>query len=442
MAIHLFIDTNIYLNFYHFNNDDVASLDSLTQKLDNGTVILHLPVHVMNEWERNRETKLKTAANEFKKTAFQVAIPRHMTNLSMAQQYTEAIGLAKRARDVLIAEATAKARTYQLEVDEAIAAVFVGAQVHLEDDIIYGRGKMRADKGNPPGKNGSVGDQYNWEMLLDKVPAEDLYIISKDGDYASPLPGNDANGMAYPNAFLQAEWRNKKSRNLYIFDSLKGFLRHHDRVVLPAEAAIAAAAVVAAAAAVQPEGAEAESLAEPIVENLANANEVPEAQPADEPIQAPAEPLEAAAPPVEGAAEEVALGNAALPAQLVAAAAAAAANREHLAEATPEERLRINQLVSALADSESFYVTHRVIESFRGLEDKMVKADADALADAAAANNQIRWIISDSDVNQFYLRLLSRHIAELDPVHVDNLISMLGIDTDESVDEEQSQVED
>jgi hypothetical protein len=45
--------------------------------------------------------------------------------------------------------------------------------------------------GNPPGKQGSLGDAINWEALLAEVPdGEDLYLIADDRDYLSVLNEN------------------------------------------------------------------------------------------------------------------------------------------------------------------------------------------------------------------------------------------------------------
>ncbi|OJA99929.1 PIN domain-containing protein [Burkholderia ubonensis] len=179
MAMHLFIDTNIYLSFYHHSKDDLESLEDLIMEIVDNHIVLHLPQQVSEEIERNRDVKLNTAVNEFKKTPLNVAIPRHMQSMATAETYATAIADAKQARDRLIAEATAKARLLELDVDTWLSFLYSVATGHEHDDEIFARGKLRAERGNPPGKNGSFGDQYNWEMLLEKLPDTDLYIVSR-----------------------------------------------------------------------------------------------------------------------------------------------------------------------------------------------------------------------------------------------------------------------
>ncbi|QJP98683.1 hypothetical protein C798_00085 [Herbaspirillum rubrisubalbicans Os34] len=404
MTTHVFVDTNVYLSLYHFSNDDVPSLAALKEKIEARQVVLHLPQQVVNEWYRNREVKLKAAAEDFSRTAFQVQIPRHMAGLAMAQQFTDAVAQAKRAREVLIAEATAAARTYSLAVDEAVLALFDNAESHAEDDDIFALARMRADKGNPPGKPGSVGDQYNWETLLAKVPDEsDLYVISKDGDFASALRGHEASGLIQPNAYLRREWQTRKSADIYIIDSIRAFNTHHERVILIAEAAVEVA--------VQLE--EAPRIVEPplLEENTQ--------LPAEDGLDAVLELAEDLPPFIEeGPAEQE-------PRDAVLSA-----------EEREEKRLAVADLVNSL----NFQATHRAISVLERFQDYFTSEDLNAMAEAAVNNSQIEWILSDDDVNQFYLRLVSRHIAEIEPDTVDRLIGRLDITLDGGIEQNEHPV--
>lgn len=386
MPLHLFIDTNVYLSFYHFSSDDIESIDILANRILAGEIVVHLPQQVENEWERNREIKLNNAANEFQKITFQTQIPRHMHDLSMAKTYLEAVTEAKRARDHLIAEANAKARTSGLKVDLLLRRLFDASTKHDDDDGIYERGKTRAERGNPPGKPGSIGDQYNWEMLLAKVPDVDLYVITKDGDYGSPLGGKDETGIAYPHPFLKREWSNRKNNaNLYIFESIKALLGYYSKTIVAAAAPIA-----------------------------------PPDQPIDQPQQAvePAQPREGAIVGEQANAQQT-------PEMIEADAALTVPQRTEKAAA-----------IEALVHSPNFQATHNAIANLTPWMPFFTKIDADRLAEAAVDNRQIGWIITDDDVNQFYLRFLSTHIAKLDAEHLDNLIELLGL-TPEEPEEDQ-----
>jgi hypothetical protein len=134
------------------------------------------------------------------------------------EQIREAYSAMSAARDQLVIEANAKALTFDLTVDKNLSRVVDFAIVYPDDDAVFSTAIGRADKGNPPGKKDSYGDQYNWEMLLAKVPEADLYVVSKDTDFASALAKSDKNGAIAPNDFLRREWAERKGKkNLYVF---------------------------------------------------------------------------------------------------------------------------------------------------------------------------------------------------------------------------------
>lgn len=80
------------------------------------------------------------------------------------------------------------------------------------------KAKFRLDIGNPPGKNGSLGDAINWESLVDKVPSdEDVHFITDDNDYYSALEEHKVK------PFLLREWQDKKSGNICCYRRLSTF---------------------------------------------------------------------------------------------------------------------------------------------------------------------------------------------------------------------------
>ena len=98
------------------------------------------------------------------------------------------------------------------------------AKAHLietSDDLIE-KSKLRVSIGNPPGKNGSLGDAINWEALLETIPkGEDLYLIADDRDYFSALDEHK------PKEFLIREWEERKNANVYFYRRLTPFFKEH-----------------------------------------------------------------------------------------------------------------------------------------------------------------------------------------------------------------------
>ncbi|WP_162922913.1 MULTISPECIES: PIN domain-containing protein [Burkholderia] len=417
IPMHLFIDTNAYLSFYQHTGDDVPALDKLFQEVTKGSIVLHIPRQVRDEFTRNRDARLAAAAKDFKNVPFKTDIPRHMLGLSKADSYQKAILEARKARDTLIAEANLKARTHQLDVDIYIKSLFEAGEEYQHDDTVFSAGKLRAERGNPPGKPGSNGDQYNWEMLLARVPQTDLYVITKDGDFVSALDGKDEGGMTYPNAFLREEWQTKKlGYNLYVFETLKALLSHYDKAI----------AINAAPQPVvkfeldlrKPEHApdgdfeldlrkinvlheglpalDAQHFFQPV-----------EQQPAAEPV--PVEPEAPAAEPQRRAEIE----------------------NDGL---TPEDRALKHEAMKRLIESESFAVTHAAISELKRFVHNFTTFEANALCDVAQDNTQITWIFDDKDVTDFYSALVSHHFGDLNPDTLDNMIEMLGLAPDEEED--------
>ena len=85
----------------------------------------------------------------------------------------------ERNHGLLVTELTNAAHTRQLKADKVINELFsVGTSYSMENSIVASA-QIRMSLGNPPGKNGSLGDAVNWETLLKMIPSkEDLFFIS------------------------------------------------------------------------------------------------------------------------------------------------------------------------------------------------------------------------------------------------------------------------
>jgi len=54
----LFLDTNVYLSFFHFTKDDLDQLRQLAVLVKHKDVTLLLPDQVIEEFRRNRDGKV------------------------------------------------------------------------------------------------------------------------------------------------------------------------------------------------------------------------------------------------------------------------------------------------------------------------------------------------------------------------------------------------
>lgn len=220
-AIHLFIDTNVWLSFFAFTKDDIDQLKKITDLIGNGTLKLYVPDQVAHEFTRNREVKLaesiKSLSDGFSKT-----VPRFLADLAEAKEFQEAVATMSKARNDLIQKANEGAVNKSFAVDNLVAEIFAATGISDVTPDMIDRARLRKDMGNPPGKGLSLGDQINWEYLLEKVPNEStLHVISRDGDYQSALK----NGL--PHNYLIDEWKGKKGGDLCLHAELKPFLNAH-----------------------------------------------------------------------------------------------------------------------------------------------------------------------------------------------------------------------
>lgn len=68
--MNLYIDTNIYLDFYHFSKGDLDELEKLTKLIKNQEITLYLPQQTKDEFIRNREKTINHAINSLKEQKF------------------------------------------------------------------------------------------------------------------------------------------------------------------------------------------------------------------------------------------------------------------------------------------------------------------------------------------------------------------------------------
>jgi predicted nucleic acid-binding protein len=218
--LNVFIDTNIWLSFYAFTNDDLEQLRKLIALIKNGKLKLYINQQVSDEFYRNREAKLQESIKDFSKSSLIKGMPRYMRDYPDAAKYSDAIKNVEKLRDILVTRAIEEARSKELAADKLFADIIKASQpvVPIAPDIIS-KALNRRLKGNPPGKNTSLGDQIHWEYLLQVVPnTTDLHLVSKDGDFESAL----GEGRVHP--FVQDEWANKKKAALTLHTELRPFL--------------------------------------------------------------------------------------------------------------------------------------------------------------------------------------------------------------------------
>ena len=215
MAVNIFIDTNIFLSFYHISNEDLEELSKLAEALNKREIVLFLPVQVSDEFHRNREAKVADAMNAFRKHNFKVSFPRMCIGYPEYEEIQSLIKKCSTAHSSLVSALERDILSESLRADVVIGKIF-DAAYHIETtNLLLERARNRVELGKPPGKSGSVGDAINWEALLSEVPnSESLYLVSSDGDFASPIMKERIK------PYLAKEWRLSKSSEVNFYRTL------------------------------------------------------------------------------------------------------------------------------------------------------------------------------------------------------------------------------
>ncbi len=222
MRRHLYIDTNVYLTFYHFSNEDLEELKKLIALINTDNIRLYMPEQTRNEFYRNREVKIADSLDKLRGTKLGNQFPMICHSYDEYDLMKKAIKNFETNKSKLLEKLQHDAETETLLADEVLNQLFSKAVIIETSDDILNRSILRYDIGNPPGKDKSYGDAINWESLLEKVPNNfDLYFISDDKDYYSKL-----NEKKF-NEYLLKEWKEKKESELHYFRRLTEFFKKH-----------------------------------------------------------------------------------------------------------------------------------------------------------------------------------------------------------------------
>lgn len=218
--MHLFIDTNIFLSFFHFSKDDLAELEKLAVLIRGHKVQLWLPEQAVNEFRRNRESKIGESLKGLREQRLNLSFPQickdypeYSTLQALRTEFEKQHAAMMQQLEKAVADEALKA-------DELIKELFSLATVVEHTDAIVKAARLRMDLGNPPGKKGSLGDAVNWETLLAAVPNnEGIEFVSDDKDFCSPLDDQKFD------AFLWAEWQETKSGEVCFYRRMSPFLK-------------------------------------------------------------------------------------------------------------------------------------------------------------------------------------------------------------------------
>jgi predicted nucleic acid-binding protein len=224
MGLLLFLDTNVFLSFFHLSSDDLETLRQLTELVSRKHVTLLLPDQVVHEFHRNRDGKVAEALKLLEGSKLPEVYPRLCHDYPEYSELRSKLTEYEDLRRTLIATVRAAAPARDFPADKTTSELFAAATVIEITDELQRRADQRYRRGNPPGKQDrreSIGDAINWEALLSAGMSGDLYMVAEDFDWASPL-----NSSTF-NSYLLDEWRGQRRGNVHLYQRLKAFLDEH-----------------------------------------------------------------------------------------------------------------------------------------------------------------------------------------------------------------------
>lgn len=214
--IHLFLDSNIYLNFYNYSTNDIDELEKIITLVENNKAKIYITNQVIDETWRNRDEIISQTLDLFLKVPdiHPHIVQNHDEYEILNQLRLNYIKLKKKIHK----DIDSMRSKFKLKSDLLILKIFdISEQFNYNDDIVS-KAKLRYDLWNPPWKGKSYWDAVNWELLLNWIEDwSELSLVSGDWDFNSALD----------NWFLSREWKRKKKSNLNYYWSLSDFFRHN-----------------------------------------------------------------------------------------------------------------------------------------------------------------------------------------------------------------------
>jgi PIN domain len=236
----LFVDTNIWLDFYRVRNDAAIKLLDHVEAVKNDVIVTY---QVECEFKKNRQAVIFESYNALKIDT-NVGRPALFADAQASTHIVKGLERAKKGvaelknrLSKILENPTQHDKVYQIA-----QRVF-----HKNDSLVLTRdnperrglrhrARTRFSHGLPPRKKNdtSMGDAFNWEWIVLCAIREnaEVVIVSRDADY-----GLTFNGKSYVNDHLRHEFSDRvsKKRGLYLYDNLSVALKKHFDVQVTTE---------------------------------------------------------------------------------------------------------------------------------------------------------------------------------------------------------------
>jgi len=219
----VFVDTNIYLGFIELSQEKLDSLSELRKLVVQGKLSLVFPKITQDELFRRiplvslRQTN-DLSQKEPAKPQLAVSVRNGKEKKKIKRLYEEYQKAIKAIQENYLKSVDKLTRN---EIEPLIRHA---ASIHENDKLVDAARKRRL-KGNPPGKRqGPIGDEIEWEILINLCSDDELIIITNDGDWKHP---DKLKNELHP--FLIREWKAKTKKKIKLYSTLGEFINKHTK---------------------------------------------------------------------------------------------------------------------------------------------------------------------------------------------------------------------
>lgn len=203
----IFIDTNIFLDFYRVNHKD--DVKKIVEDLNKYKKYFISTEQSQDEFLRNREKTIADFIGILNQQISSTYQNNFIAMFDIYKDYESNVKETNRAIKLLIEKC--KNLIDQLEEDPIYgiySSIYQEDNVYLRTDEVIEKAIKRKFIGNPPTSNkSSCGDEIIWETLLNYCE-DDLIIVSRDKTFQDNYQ------------FLNLEYRKLKNKDLILVDSI------------------------------------------------------------------------------------------------------------------------------------------------------------------------------------------------------------------------------
>lgn len=218
----IFIDTNIFLDFYRIRNSEVSMSYLKIINEHHDSIITGSQVEM--EYKKNRQSVIVESQGKFKNPDWNnLSVP------ALLSEESETLRLQELRKEVASQQAAIKNKIDKIlsspvendPVYKSLESLFRNSSAnnlsreHTERQKIRELAIKRFMLGYPPRKKNdtSIGDAINWEWIINcaRKSSKNILIVSRDGDY-----GVNLRSGSFINDWLSQEFKQRTSEKLEI----------------------------------------------------------------------------------------------------------------------------------------------------------------------------------------------------------------------------------